>query len=142
MGIEGSVEVVLFFALILPLAAHVIPGNDNGRLEDVGEAFHMIKESQVLQMLTLGLVATLFLYNPLSQAGDQPLPAAPAPAPAPAPWANRPIVLEDTGRTLRACVHYGVQPASEQYTDVCMHVQAEKRRQHAFGRLPCVGDES
>eukprot|EP00729_Bicosta_minor_P007438 gene7438-708_t len=62
VGIEGWVEVFLFFAAVLPLAAHAIPGADNGHLEDVSEAFHMIKDSQVLQMLSLGLVASLFLH--------------------------------------------------------------------------------
>ena len=58
---------MFFVALVLPLAACAIHGRDNGHLEDVGEGVRMLDNSQTLQLLGVGLVASLAAYNPLSQ---------------------------------------------------------------------------
>jgi drug/metabolite transporter (DMT)-like permease len=66
VGIEGSLEVLLLLALVLPLC-NTIHGSDNGRIEDVPQAVSQVTGSSVLSGLAFGLWLSLALYNPLSQ---------------------------------------------------------------------------
>lgn len=62
VGMEGFWGCILFLAFVFPFAAHV-PGNDNGRYEDVWESFHMLSNSGPLLALLVAFVLIVFLYN-------------------------------------------------------------------------------
>jgi drug/metabolite transporter (DMT)-like permease len=67
VGWEGVVEVVLLVAVVLPVV-NSLPGSDNGRLEDVGEALVDISHSTTLGLLCALSFASLALLNPISMA--------------------------------------------------------------------------
>merc|ERR1712176_343227 len=66
VGIEGLLEVLMFIFIIYPII-FVLPGNDNGHLEDVPATSRMLVASPTLLLFAVFQILALAIYTPLSQ---------------------------------------------------------------------------
>jgi len=62
VGMEGVWGTVLMWGSVFPWA-YILPGSDNGSLENVYDSWVMIKNSQSIQFVLFGFFITVMLYN-------------------------------------------------------------------------------